>query len=163
MRERLIDSRRGGSEVGEHRRRLIGKRAEAERAVVYDREQRARLEIEAAIDRMKQVQTVTDVALAHLAMDELLAELLTRVREAMNVDTVAILLLEPEGDELVAWAAKGLEEEVELGVRLPVGAGFAGKVSASKRPIIIDDVEIADVLNPLLRKKGIRSLLVTHI
>src|SRR5258707_12031070 len=135
------------------------KRAEEERAQTYDREQRARLEIETAIDRMKQVQTVTDVALAHLSMDELLAELLTRVREAMNVDTVAILLLEPTGDELLAWAAKGLEEEVELGVRIPMGAGFAGKVAATKSPVRIDDIETADVLNPILRQRGVRSLL----
>ena len=135
------------------------KRAEEERAQIYDREQRARQEVEAAIDRMKQVQTVTDVALAHLSMDELLAELLTRVREAMNVDTVAILLLEPKGDELVAWAAKGLEEEVDLGVRIPVGAGFAGKISATRTPVIINDIEESDVLNPLLKQKGIKSLL----
>ncbi|HMG74942.1 MAG TPA: GAF domain-containing protein [Pyrinomonadaceae bacterium] len=145
-----------GQQIGDFVER---KRAEEERARTYDREQRARLEIETAIDRMKQVQTVTDVALAHLSMDELLAELLTRVREAMNVDTVAILLLEPEGDELVAWAAKGLEEEVELGVRIPVGVGFAGKVAATKTPVRIDDLETSDILNPLLRQKGIRSLL----
>ncbi|MDX6306762.1 MAG: hypothetical protein QOI77_3731 [Blastocatellia bacterium] len=135
------------------------KRAEEERAQIYDREQRARREVEVAIDRMKQVQSVTDVALAHLSMDELLAELLTRVRDAMNVDTVAILLLEPEGNELVAWAAKGLEEEVDLGVRIPVGAGFAGKISATRNPVIINDLETADVLNPLLKQKGIKSLL----
>jgi signal transduction histidine kinase/ActR/RegA family two-component response regulator len=135
------------------------KRAEEERAQIYDREQRARQEVEAAIDRMKQVQSVTDVALAHLSMDELLAELLTRVREAMNVDTVAILLLEPDGNELVAWAAKGLEEEVDLGVRIPVGAGFAGKVSSTRNPVIINDIDAADVLNPLLKQKGIKSLL----
>jgi len=135
------------------------KRAEEERALIYDREQRARQEVEVAIDRMKQVQSVTDVALAHLSMDELLAELLTRVRDAMNVDTVAILLLEPEGNELVAWAAKGLEEEVDMGVRIPIGKGFAGKVSSTRTPIIIDDIETADVLNPLLKQKGIKTLL----
>jgi PAS domain S-box-containing protein len=135
------------------------KRADEERAQNYGREQRARHEVETAIDRMKQVQTVTDVALAHLAMDELLAELLVRVRDAMKVDTVAILLLEPEGDQLLAWAAKGLEQEVEQGVRIPVGAGFAGKVAATKTPVRIDDIDTADVLNPLLRESGIRSLL----
>jgi PAS domain S-box-containing protein len=145
-----------GQQIGNFAER---RRAEEERTQTYDREQRARHEVEAAIDRMKQVQTVTDVALSHLSMDELLAELLTRVREAMNVDTVAILLLEPEGDELVAWAAKGLEEEVDLGVRIPVGAGFAGKVSASRSPVIINDIDKADVLNPLLKKKGIKCLL----
>lgn len=135
------------------------KRADEERAQLYDREQKARHEVEAALDRMKQVQTVTDGALAHLAMDELLAELLNRVRAAMNADTVAILLLETEGDYLVAWAAKGLEEEVELGVRIPVGGGFAGRVASTKSPIRIDDLETAHVLNPILREKGIRALL----
>ena len=134
-------------------------RADEERARIYEREERSRHELETAIDRMGQVQTVTDVALAHLAMDELLAELLNRVREAMNVDTVAILLLESDGDHLVAWAAKGLEREVELGVRIPVGQGFAGKVAALKSAVRIDDLENAHVLNPLLRETGIRSLL----
>lgn len=135
------------------------KRADEEKARSFGREQRARHEVETAIGRMKQVQTVTDVALSHLSLDELLAELLGRVREAMAVDTVAILLLEPEGDELIAWAARGLEEEVELGVRIPVGHGFAGKIAATKAPVRIDDIDAADVLNPLLREKGIRSLL----
>jgi PAS domain S-box-containing protein len=145
-----------GNQIGQFIER---KRAEAERTQIHDREQRARHEVETTMDRMRQVQTVTDVALAHLSMDELLAELLTRVRDAMNVDTVGILLLEPEGDELLAWAAKGLEEEVEQGVRIPVGVGFAGTVASSKGPVRIDDVETADVLNPLLKQKGIRTLL----
>jgi len=89
----------------------------------------------------------------------LLAEMLDRVRDTMNVDTVVILLLEPEGDTLLAWASKGLEEEVQQRVRIPVGAGFAGRVAASKGPVRIDDVETADILNPLLKQKGIRSLL----
>jgi PAS domain S-box-containing protein len=145
-----------GSQMGQF---VDRKRADEERAQNYGREQRARHEVETAIDRMKQVQTVTDVALSHLALDELLAELLGRVQEAMRVDTVAILLLEPEGDELRAWAAKGLEQEVEMGVRIPVGAGFAGKIAATKTPVRIDDIDTADVLNPILREKGIRSLL----
>jgi PAS domain S-box-containing protein len=145
-----------GNQIGQFVER---KRAEEERAQTYDSEQRARHEVETAIDRMRQVQSVTDVALAHLSLDELLDELLARVREAMNVDTVAILLLEPEGDVLRAWAAKGLEEEVELGVRIPLGVGFAGKVAATKGPVRIDEIETADVLNPLLRQKGVRSLL----
>ena len=145
-----------GNQIGQFIER---KRAEAERTQIYDREQRARHEVETTMDRMRQVQSVTDVALAHLSMDELLAELLVRVRDAMNVDTVAVLLLEPEGDELLAWAAKGLEEEVELGVRIPVGSGFAGTVASSKAPVRIYDTETSGVLNPLLKQKGIRSLL----
>ena len=109
--------------------------------------------------RLAALQKVTDVALAHLSLDELLPESLNRIREALNVDTVAILLLRTEGDELVAWGAQGLQEEVEQGVRIPVGRGFAGRVLAQYRPIIIEDISQADVYSPLLREKGIKSLL----
>jgi signal transduction histidine kinase/CheY-like chemotaxis protein len=52
-----------------------------------------------------------------------------------------------------------LEEEVEQGLRLPVGRGFAGRIVAAGHPIIIDDLDRADVLNPLLREKGLKSML----
>jgi len=108
--------------------------------------------------RLAALQKVSDSALAHLSLDELLSESLNRIREVLNVDTVAILLLRTEGNELVAWAGQGLEEEVEPGVRIPVGRGFAGRIVAEGQPIIIDDVSQADVFNPLLREKGIKSL-----
>ena len=60
---------------------------------------------------------------------------------------------------LRARAAKGIEEEVEQGVRIPVGRGFAGRIAAERSAITIDDVDHADILNPILREKGIRSLL----
>ena len=45
------------------------------------------------------------------------------------------------------------------GRQIPVGKGFAGRVAAERRAIFIDDVEHADIVNPILREKGIRSLL----
>ena len=99
-------------------------------------------------------RSLTDAALAHLELDELLDALLHRTRELLEVDTCAILLLDEETNELVARAAVGIEEEVEQGVRIPVGNGFAGRVAADREPVILDDVDHADVLNPLLRERG---------
>jgi GAF domain-containing protein/anti-sigma regulatory factor (Ser/Thr protein kinase) len=82
-----------------------------------------------------------------------------RVTGALGTDTAAVLLLDEEANELVARAAKGIEEEVEAGVRIPVGRGFAGRIAAERRPVKILDVDHADILNPILREKGIRSLL----
>jgi signal transduction histidine kinase len=110
-------------------------------------------------EHVRRLQSVTDAALAHLHLDELLAALLERTRQILEVDTCAILLLDEETNELVARAALGIEEEVEQGVRVPVGGGFAGRIAAEKRPVILDDVDHAHVLNPLLREKGIKSLL----
>jgi signal transduction histidine kinase len=110
-------------------------------------------------DRLRKLQAVTDAALAHLEFDVLLSTLLVRTREVLEVDTCAVLLLDEATNELVARAAVGIEEEVEQGVRIPVGGGFAGRVAASKQPVILDDVDHADVLNPILRQKGIKSML----
>ena len=110
-------------------------------------------------ERLRRLQLVTDAALAHLDLDELLAALLTRIRDVFDADTSAVLLLDEARDELVARAAVGLEEEVERGVRIPVGGGFAGRVAAERRPVVLDDLARAEVLNPILREKGITSML----
>ena len=105
------------------------------------------------------LQRVTDAALAHLPEEDLLAELLLRVTEILEADTAAILILDEDRDVLQARAARGIEEEVEQGVEIPVGGGFAGRIAAERQAIVIDDVDHADILNPILREKGIHSLL----
>jgi signal transduction histidine kinase len=110
-------------------------------------------------ERLRRLQALTDAALAHLELEQLLSSLLLRVRELLDVDTCAVLLLDAQANELVARAAVGIEEEVERGVRIPLGRGFAGRVAAERRPIVLDDVDHAEVLNPILREKGIKSLL----
>ena len=113
----------------------------------------------ASDERLRRIEAVTDATLSHLDPDELLSELLDRVRDLMEVDTAAILLLDAHARQLVATAARGIEEEVRQGFRLSVGRGFAGRVARDRVPVVIDDVDRSDVVNPLLRKKRIRSLL----
>ncbi|HET8605797.1 MAG TPA: GAF domain-containing protein [Gaiellaceae bacterium] len=110
-------------------------------------------------ERLRRLQRLTDAALAHLDLDELLNALLLRVREALAVDTCAVLLVDDQDQELVTRAAAGIEEEVERGVRVPVGRGFAGRIAQERRPVVLDDVDHSDVLSPVLRRKRIRSML----
>ena len=115
-------------------------------------------------DRLRRIESVTDTALAHLDVDDLLAELLDRVREILEVDTAAVMLVDVPSQTLYATAAKGIEEEVRQGFRVPVGRGFAGRVAAEKRAVIIDQITTANAVNPVLVEKGIRAVLVivTH-
>src|SRR3954454_2308986 len=130
-----------------------------EHARAFEQERAAVRRAEATARTLSAIQSVTDAALAYLPLDELLIELLDRIVEILHSDTAAFLLLDEAAGELVARAAKGIEEEVEQGVRIPLGRGFAGRIAAGRRPVIIDDVDHADILNPILREKGIRSLL----
>ncbi len=112
-----------------------------------------------AADQLRDLQSITDAALAYLPLDVLLDQLLTRVIGILEVDTAAILLLDEDETTLFARAAKGLEEEVERGVRIPVGRGFAGRVAATRSPVRILNLAEADIYNPILREKGLHSLL----
>src|SRR5262249_53479719 len=84
---------------------------------------------------------------------------LTRIRDDLSADTAAVLLLDEDRKVLVARAARGLEEEVRQGVQVPLARGFAGRVAAERRPIVIENLDEADVVNPILRQRGIRSML----
>ena len=110
-------------------------------------------------DRLRRLELVTDAGLAQLDVDELLGELLERTRDLLAADTAAVLLLNSSAQYLVATAARGIEEEVRQGVRIPLGKGFAGRIAAEKRSVILERVDHTNVLNPILRDKGIRSLL----
>ncbi len=111
-----------------------------------------------ATDRLRQIEALTDAALAHLSVEDLLDELLERLRDILQVDTAAVLLLDAEGSALVATAARGIEEEVRQGVRIPLHKGFAGRIAADARPVILDRVDETTVANPLLIAKGIRAM-----
>jgi signal transduction histidine kinase len=110
-------------------------------------------------ERYRRLQAVTDAALSHLELDELLDALLVRVRDALEVDTCKVLLLDEEGLELVPRAAVGLDATEAMTVSVPMGKGFAGRVAAERAPILLEDVEHAEVVNPALRQEGIKTLL----
>jgi serine phosphatase RsbU (regulator of sigma subunit)/anti-sigma regulatory factor (Ser/Thr protein kinase) len=94
-----------------------------------------------------------------MSLDEMLGEVLERIRGALAADTAAVLLLDEDRGVLIARAARGLEEEVRQRVQIPLARGFAGRVAAEARPIVIADLRTADVVNPILRQRGIRSML----
>ncbi|MGE5829132.1 MAG: PP2C family protein-serine/threonine phosphatase [Micromonosporaceae bacterium] len=112
-----------------------------------------------AEERLRRLETLTAAALSELDTDELLGEMLDRVRQVLSVDTAAILLLDKLTQRLIATAARGLEEEVQQGFTIEVGAGFAGRVAIERQPVIIDHVTPDVVVNPILLDKGLRSLL----
>ena len=109
-------------------------------------------------EQLRRIESVTDMALSKLTLEELLDELLTRMRELLGVDTAAVLLMDDSGAFLTPVAAKGLEDEVRQGVRIPLGAGFAGRVAASRQPVVIAHVDATNVVNPILLRHGVRSV-----
>ena len=109
--------------------------------------------------RLANLLAVTDAGLTGMDIDELLSEVLERLRGILDADTAAVLLADEGTNELVARAARGLEEEVRQGVRVPIGVGFAGRIAASRQPVRLHRVDETTVANPILWGKGIQRML----
>ncbi len=106
-----------------------------------ERERAARAEAEAVAQMVRSLQSVSDAALAHLSLDDLLPELLDRIGEIFRADAVSVLLMDPDGGELVPRATRGMGA--------PWG-DFAQRVAKERRPIVMRDVHGED---------GVRSLI----
>jgi sigma-B regulation protein RsbU (phosphoserine phosphatase) len=95
--------------------------------------------------RLRDVEALADAALSRLDEQALLATLVERVKNVLQADTAAVLLFDPSASQLVAAAASGIEDEVRQGVRIPLGTGFAGRVAATREPVILTEVNHATV------------------
>jgi PAS domain S-box-containing protein len=133
------------------------KQAEAEREELLAREQAARAEAEHSAESIRRLQAVTDSALAPLTLDDLLHEMLSRIRELLGTDFAAILLLTEDEQSLSVRATIGCEETV-TGLLVPVGQGVAGSIAASRTPLVVEDLSKMEVINPVLRRNA-RSLI----
>jgi serine phosphatase RsbU (regulator of sigma subunit) len=114
---------------------------------------------EALIGRLRDIEALADTALSRLDEQRLLETLLERVKNVLQADTATVLLLDHSASQLAATASIGIKEEVRQGTRVPLGTGFAGRVAASREPVILTTVDHTTVVNPLLVERGIRSLL----
>jgi signal transduction histidine kinase/putative methionine-R-sulfoxide reductase with GAF domain len=109
--------------------------------------------------QLQALLALTDTALSHLALDDLLPELLGRVTAVMGVDHAALLLLDEDGQTLTVRAACGLLAAEVGRVRIPVGQGLAGRIAASQMPLVVGDTSRFDrfPVSPHLREP-VRSM-----
>jgi signal transduction histidine kinase len=143
-----------GAQLGQFLRR---KRAEDERRQLLQRERVARAEAEAAVSTLRKLGRVSEAALEHSSLTDLLGSLLARIVEVLEADAAAILLIEDDG-LLHVRATVGLDEEIERAVAIPIGAGMAGRVAASRAPLLVPDLSQIELYSPVLRDRGINSL-----
>jgi signal transduction histidine kinase/putative methionine-R-sulfoxide reductase with GAF domain len=143
-----------GAQLGQFLRR---KRAEEERQLLLQRERIARAEAEAAVSTLRKLGRVSEAALERSSLSGLLDSLLARIVEVLEADTAAILLVEDDG-LLHVRATVGLGEEVERAIAIPIGSGMAGQVAALRTPLLAPDISQIDLVSPVLRERGINSL-----
>jgi len=109
------------------------KRAEEERTRLLESESRARGEAEAAFGQLHAIQAISDGALVHLSLDQMLRELLGRLRRAFHADAASVQLLDDDLKTLYIRAVDGYSQERVGSIRVPLGTGLSGRI-ASRPP-----------------------------
>ncbi len=123
-----------------------------EHAQLYTAERAARRQAESMTHQLLALQAISDVALEHARLRNLLNALLERVQQLLGVDNVAILLPEQDGKELTLYSVHGAEVAVMGKVHVPFGEGVAGTIAATRKPLIVENLATVPVANPFLRE-----------
>lgn len=79
---------------------------------------------------------VAEVMTSSRSLEDMLGAALRLVQNLMQVDRCSILLLRERSDEMYMAASGGIPEAVREQVRVPRGAGLAGKALDSLQPIL---------------------------
>jgi sigma-B regulation protein RsbU (phosphoserine phosphatase) len=156
---RLVEAR-GRTITDEHGRpvRMVGTAHDVtEHREAQEQAARAEVAIEVA-HRLANLQRITEAALTHLSLEELLPELLERVCHTLQLDDAAMFLLDDDGETLVLRAARGAGEH-DIGFRLAVGGGFAGRVASERRVIVLDERAYEQVATPELRDARVQTMI----
>ena len=111
----------------------------------------------------KTLSTAAEVTTTEQSLDSLFRDSIVAMGRALEVDTVAVLLANEAGDELIARAATGLAEEASLNLGIRAGEGMAGWVLANRRPLIVADMSKITVVSRGLRESAVRSLVAVPV
>jgi len=96
------------------------------------------------VDRLLTLDAATNEP--RLLVDGVLA----LVGDDMQAQRCSLMLLAPEPDHLYLAAARGIAPHIFDGMRIRIGEGVAGRVAASREPLLVQDVQGA-AEHPLLR------------
>lgn len=118
--------------------------------------------------RMKEISTLNAIALVlseTCELDALLNRTLDKILEMTETEAGGICLLDERRQELILRVHRGLSPKVvETSTAIRVGQGISGRVAATKKPVIIEDLAADKRLTrPLLLREGFRSAAIVPV
>jgi PAS domain S-box-containing protein len=98
------------------------KSVEVERTRLLESQIESRAVAEAALQRLRAIHAITDVALSYLNVDDLLRELLKRLRRTLQVELASVHLIDEARQALRVRAIDGVPLECVAGIGIPLEA-----------------------------------------
>jgi PAS domain S-box-containing protein len=125
----------------------------SERARHREEVMQARADAERALGELRRLGRVVDIPLAQRTYEELLTELLRRLRTELNADAAAVYLLDEDRRALTLRAIDSLSVDLEKDLAIPIGRGIVGEVAATNRPLVLPDISLHEVASPVLARE----------
>ncbi|MDX6678351.1 MAG: hypothetical protein QOE31_2403 [Solirubrobacteraceae bacterium] len=117
----------------------------------------AREQAERATTTIARLQAVADAALTHRHLDDLLPAILQRTRDVMDADAAALLLLQEDGRLSLVFSDDAPQAQRPSRVR--ADAGVAGRVLATRAPVLVQDPTAGELADPSILDASISSIL----
>ena len=130
----------------------------AQRVMLQTQEQDARADAVAATKRVRDLQWITDAALPHVGLQDLLDQLLNRVVHVFGADQGAILL-RGDGSRLELHASHGAPSKLGRDYYRSVAARLAGRLASSRQPVTLERDQTTAALQSLLARADMQSVL----
>jgi PAS domain S-box-containing protein len=118
----------------------------------------AEQELSDALHRLRRLLNVTDAALAHLSLDELLDDMLAKICEALAADMGIVLLADSAQKELEVVASTGAPPKFAQGVRVAFGSFVSGRAAAERTITTARHLSADPSAHPTTRALGVESL-----
>lgn len=131
----------------------------SQRLVLRAQEQDARADAIAAAKRVRDLQWITDAALPHVGLQDLLHQLLHRIVEVFVADQGAILLRAEDGTRLELRASLGVSPDIRPDLYRSIADRLAGHLALSRNPVMLERDEIGGALEALLASSRMASVL----
>jgi serine phosphatase RsbU (regulator of sigma subunit)/anti-sigma regulatory factor (Ser/Thr protein kinase) len=130
-----------------------------QRVALRAQERDARAVAEAANKRVRDLQWITDAALPHVGLQDLLDQLLDRIVHVFGADHGAVLLRTEESSRLELHASRGVAPNLSADTYRSIADRLAGRLALSRHPVILDQREIGGAARSWLGSVGMRSFL----
>src|SRR5215208_2080123 len=129
-----------------------------QRVALRAQEQDARAVAEAATRRVRDLQWITDAALPHVGLQDLLDQLLDRIVQVFAADHGAVLLRAEEGSRLELRASRGVAPDLRGDYYRSIADRLAGRLALSRQPVILEH-DTGGALGSWLASAGMQSFL----
>lgn len=125
--------------------------------------QAAQRELGDTLDRLRRLQSVTDAALSHLSLDDLLDDLLGRICEVVVADMAVVLLADSERNELYPVATFGGKITLPRDLRIAIGESLSGRAAAGRTTMTLRHATSDLSVRQEIRDLGVESIIAVPL